>query len=156
MFGSPATSTLKVTATGGTKDIGPVQPTTAPRGWHLIMMASSTLTATGMAIMARLPTTINGIRKGPQPGLQSRQSGPQPGQRSPQLVLRPARTMFLFSWDRPCAGINRHAIGNERVLQERSSESILTSSLAGRIVRCGPKHRQGQRRAGYRASKTTN
>src|ERR1039457_2246053 len=63
MFGSPATSTLKVTATGGTKDIGPVQPTTAPRGWHLIMMASSTLTATGMAIMARLPTTINGIKK---------------------------------------------------------------------------------------------
>src|ERR1019366_5532782 len=59
-------------------------------------------------------------------------------------------------WDRRCAGINRHAIGNERVLQERSSESILTPNLAGRIVRCGPKRRQGQRRAGYGASKTTN
>src|SRR2546430_1241164 len=29
-------------------------------------------------------------------------------------------------WDRPSAGINRHAIRNERVRQERSSESILT------------------------------
>ena len=52
-------------------------------------------------------------------------------------------------WDGRCAGINRHAIRNERVLQERSSESILTPSLAGRIVRCDPKRRQGQRRAGY-------
>ena len=32
-------------------------------------------------------------------------------------------------WDRPSAGINRHAIGNERILQERSSESILPRIL---------------------------
>src|ERR1035438_4835950 len=30
----------------------------------------------------------------------------------------------------PCAGINRHVVGGERALQERSSDSILTSSLA--------------------------
>jgi hypothetical protein len=31
---------------------------------------------------------------------------------------------------RPCAGINRHVVEDERALQERSSDSILTSSLA--------------------------
>ena len=31
---------------------------------------------------------------------------------------------------RPCAGINRHVVGDARALQERSSDSILTSSLA--------------------------
>jgi hypothetical protein len=29
-----------------------------------------------------------------------------------------------------CAGINRHVVGDERALQERRSDSILTSSLA--------------------------
>ena len=33
------------------------------------------------------------------------------------------------------AGINRHVVGDARALQERSSESILTSSLAGVIAR---------------------
>ena len=31
---------------------------------------------------------------------------------------------------RGCAGLNRHVVGDERALQERSSESILTLSLA--------------------------
>jgi hypothetical protein len=39
------------------------------------------------------------------------------------------------------AGINRHVVGAERALQERSSESILASSLAGDIVRCRLKRR---------------
>ena len=34
-----------------------------------------------------------------------------------------------------CAGINRHVVGDERALQERSSDSILTSSLARYAVR---------------------
>jgi len=34
-----------------------------------------------------------------------------------------------------CAGINRHVVGDERALQERSSDSILTSSLAQYAVR---------------------
>ena len=40
------------------------------------------------------------------------------------------------------AGINRHVVGAERALQERSSESILASSLAGDIVRRRLKRRQ--------------
>src|ERR1017187_5961334 len=80
----------------------------------------------------------------------------QPITETPQFPEKTyARSRKLFGlcrgtrWGGRSAGINRHAIGNERVLQERSSESILTPSLAWRIVRCGPKHRQGQRRAGY-------
>ena len=46
------------------------------------------------------------------------------------------------------AGINRHVVGAERALQERSSESILASSLAGDIVRCRLKRRQRYRWAG--------
>jgi hypothetical protein len=46
------------------------------------------------------------------------------------------------------AGINRHVVGDERALQERSSESILTSSLAGDTARCRLKRRQGYRWAG--------
>jgi hypothetical protein len=46
------------------------------------------------------------------------------------------------------AGINRHVVGDERALQERSSESILASSLAGEIARCRLKRRQGYRWAG--------
>jgi RHS repeat-associated protein len=38
---------------------------------------------------------------------------------------------------RPCAGINRQVVGDERALQERSSDSILTSSLAQRPSRGG-------------------
>src|ERR1035438_9801573 len=34
-----------------------------------------------------------------------------------------------------CAGINRHVVGDERALQERRSDSILTSSLAPTAVR---------------------
>jgi hypothetical protein len=34
------------------------------------------------------------------------------------------------------AGINRHVVGDARALQERKYESILTSCLAGDIVRC--------------------
>jgi hypothetical protein len=36
------------------------------------------------------------------------------------------------------AGLNRHVVGDERALQERSSESILASSLAGTFA---PNHR---------------
>ena len=46
------------------------------------------------------------------------------------------------------AGINRHVVGNERVLQGRSSETTLTPSLAAGIARCQSKRRQGHRRAG--------
>src|SRR5258708_3739562 len=42
---------------------------------------------------------------------------------------------------RKCAGINRHVVGNERVLQEGSSESILAPSLAASIARCWLKRR---------------
>src|SRR5437879_6566421 len=38
-----------------------------------------------------------------------------------------ANDSFCHAWGRRSAGINRHAIRNERVQQERSSESILTS-----------------------------
>src|SRR5205807_9465994 len=34
------------------------------------------------------------------------------------------------------AGINRHVVGDARAYRKGSSESILTSSLAGDIVRC--------------------
>jgi DNA invertase Pin-like site-specific DNA recombinase len=34
-----------------------------------------------------------------------------------------------------CAGINRHVVGDERALQERRSESILTLSLAAAAAR---------------------
>jgi len=34
-----------------------------------------------------------------------------------------------------CAGINRHVVGDERALQERRSDSILTSSLASAAAR---------------------
>ena len=34
-----------------------------------------------------------------------------------------------------CAGINRHVVANERVVQERSSESILAPNLAVNIVK---------------------
>ncbi|NMC70253.1 MAG: LamG domain-containing protein [Myxococcales bacterium] len=47
-----------------------------------------------------------------------------------------------------CAGINRHVVGDERALQERSSDSILTSSLAWYAVRCTAKRRQRHRWAG--------
>jgi hypothetical protein len=40
-----------------------------------------------------------------------------------------------------CAGINRHVVGDERALQERSSDSILTTSLAPVAAR-----RQAKRR----------
>jgi hypothetical protein len=40
-----------------------------------------------------------------------------------------------------CAGINRHVVGDERALQERRSDSILTSSLAPVVAR-----RQAKRR----------
>src|SRR5450759_608061 len=62
MFGYRATSTLWATATSGTKDTGPVQRTKAQPGWHLTMMDSNTITATGMAIVAKSTTTINGTR----------------------------------------------------------------------------------------------
>jgi hypothetical protein len=42
----------------------------------------------------------------------------------------------------PCAGINRHVVGDERALQERSSDSILTSSLAWTVARRLAKRRQ--------------
>jgi len=35
-----------------------------------------------------------------------------------------------------CAGINRHVVANERVVQERRSESILAPNLAVNIARC--------------------
>jgi len=56
----------------------------------------------------------------------------------------------------PSAGINRHVVGDERALQERRSDSILTSSLAAFIVRWRLKRRQRQWWAGYRASKNEN
>src|ERR1017187_8714565 len=43
----------------------------------------------------------------------------------------------------PCAGINRHVVEDERALQERSSDSILTSSLAlFAVARRSAKRRQ--------------
>ena len=42
-----------------------------------------------------------------------------------------------------CAGINRHVVEDERALQERSSDSILTSSLAlFAVARRSAKRRQ--------------
>jgi hypothetical protein len=41
-----------------------------------------------------------------------------------------------------CAGINRHVVGDERALQERRSDSILTSSLALVTARWQAKRRQ--------------
>jgi len=52
------------------------------------------------------------------------------------------------------AGINRHIVGDERALQERKSDSILTSSLAPVVVRRQVKRRQRHRWAGYGAAKT--
>ena len=49
---------------------------------------------------------------------------------------------------RKCAGINRHVVGDERALQERRSESILTLSLAAAAARLQLKRRQGHRWAG--------
>jgi len=46
------------------------------------------------------------------------------------------------------AGINRHVVGDERALQERSSESILALSLAGDAARYRSKRRQRYRWAG--------
>src|SRR5262252_2672862 len=46
------------------------------------------------------------------------------------------------------AGINRHVVGDERALQERSSESILALSLAGDTARSRLKRRQRYRWAG--------
>jgi hypothetical protein len=46
------------------------------------------------------------------------------------------------------AGINRHVVGDERAVQERNSESILASSLAGDIARWRLKRRQRYRWAG--------
>ena len=43
--------------------------------------------------------------------------------------------------DAECAGINRHVVGDERALQERSSDSILTSSLARYAARRTAKRR---------------
>ena len=45
-------------------------------------------------------------------------------------------------WGQPCAGINRHVVEDERALQERSSDSILTSSLAWTVARRLAKRRQ--------------
>ena len=50
---------------------------------------------------------------------------------------------------RKCAGINRHVVGDERALQERSSDTILTSSLAWYVARRMAKRRQRHRWAGY-------
>jgi hypothetical protein len=44
-----------------------------------------------------------------------------------------------------CAGINRHVLGDERALRERSSDSIPTSSLAWCVVRRTAKPRRGER-----------
>jgi len=57
---------------------------------------------------------------------------------------------------RPSAGINRHVVVDERALPERRSDSILTSSLAAFIVRCGLKRSERQRCAWYQASKIKN
>lgn len=51
-----------------------------------------------------------------------------------------------------CAGINRHVVGDERALQERRSDSILTSSLAPVAVRRQAKRRQRHRWAGRLSS----
>src|ERR1039457_5985133 len=51
-----------------------------------------------------------------------------------------------------CAGINRHVVGDERALQERRSDSILTSSLAPVAARRQAKRRQRQRWAGRLSS----
>jgi hypothetical protein len=40
-----------------------------------------------------------------------------------------------------CAGINRHVVGDERALRERSSDSIPTLSLAWCVVRRTAKRR---------------
>jgi hypothetical protein len=42
---------------------------------------------------------------------------------------------------RGCAGVNRHVVGDERALQERSSESVLTPSLAIATARLPLKRR---------------
>jgi len=42
---------------------------------------------------------------------------------------------------RKCAGINRHVVGDERALQKRSSDSILTLSLAWCVARRTAKRR---------------
>ena len=51
-----------------------------------------------------------------------------------------------------CAGINRHVVGDERALQERRSDSILTSSLAPVAARRQVKRRQRHRWAGRLSS----
>ncbi len=52
---------------------------------------------------------------------------------------------LMTRWElrgQPCAGINRHVVGDARALQERSSDSILTSSLAWAVARRSAKRRQ--------------
>ena len=51
-----------------------------------------------------------------------------------------------------CAGINRHVVGDERALQDRGSDSILTSSLAHAVARRQAKRRQRHRWAGRLSS----
>jgi len=48
---------------------------------------------------------------------------------------RPIQTLAGENGDRESAGINRHVVGDERALQERRSDSILTSSLAPAAAR---------------------
>jgi hypothetical protein len=47
---------------------------------------------------------------------------------------------------------NRHAVEDERALQERKSDSILASSLAEAVARLPSKRRQRNQRAGYGAA----
>src|ERR1019366_7794699 len=118
MFGWRATSTLWATATSGTKDTGPVLRTKAQPGWHLTMMDSSTLTATGMALVAKSTTTINGTRTKTKTGttIATTSSGWQfdedgVGQIPDHILITPR------------AGIGklfRHAPSNRRPVKRRS------------------------------------
>src|SRR5664280_1561734 len=60
--------------------------------------------------------------------------------------------MMLGDKGKECAGINRHVVGDERALQERRSDSILTSSLAPVAARRQVKRRQRHRWAGRLSS----
>ena len=58
-----------------------------------------------------------------------------------QAVMKGYKGMGMEGW--LCAGINRHVVEDERALQERSSDSILTSSLAlFAVARRSAKRRQ--------------
>jgi hypothetical protein len=54
------------------------------------------------------------------------------------------------------AGINRSEVGDERALRERSNDPLGPEFGVAAAARPPTKHKTGDRRAGYRASKSRN